>query len=110
MSAQPQEPFKRVSVEEAKKLVDAGMPVIDVRELNEYQAGHVPGAKLVPLNAFLRSPKQHLPPSGPVLFICAVGQRSAVASEMAAAAGASEVINIEGGTNGWMEKGYPTER
>lgn len=110
MSAQPQEPFKRISVEEAKQLVDAGTPVIDVREPNEYQAGHIPGAKLVPLNSFLRSPKQHLPESGTVLFVCAVGQRSAVASEMAAAAGAADVRNIEGGTNGWVTKGYPTER
>lgn len=110
MTAQPQEPFKRISVEEAKTLVDAGVPVIDVREIGEYQAGHVPGAKLVPLNAFLSSPRKHLPASGPVLFICAVGQRSAVASEMAAAAGAGEVYNIEGGTNGWIAKGYPAEK
>jgi rhodanese-related sulfurtransferase len=110
MSAQPQEPFKRIPVAEAKRLVDAGVPVIDVREPHEYHAGHVPGATLVPLNTFLRSPRQHLPAGGPVLFICAVGQRSAVAAEMAAAVGARDVINIEGGTNGWIEKGYPTER
>jgi rhodanese-related sulfurtransferase len=110
MPTETEEPFKRVSVEEARKLVDAGTPVIDVREPHEYQAGHVPGARLVPLNTFLRSPHQHLPQSGPVLFVCAVGQRSAVAAEMAAAAGAREVINIEGGTNGWIAKGYPTEK
>ncbi len=110
MSVEPSEPFQRLSVDEAKKQVDAGVPVIDVREPHEYQAGHVPGAKLVPLNSFLRSPKQHLPPSGPVLFICAVGQRSAVAAEMAAAAGAKDVRNIEGGTNAWIARGFPTER
>lgn len=109
MTAQPQEPFTRITVEEAKKMVDAGTPVIDVREFAEYQAGHVPGAKLVPLNSFLGSPRKHLPTGGPVLFICAVGQRSAVAAEMAAAAGAQEVYNIEGGTNGWIAKGYPAE-
>jgi len=110
MSAEPTEPFQRLSIDEAKQQVDAGVPVIDVREPHEYQAGHVPGAKLVPLNSFLRSPKQHLPSSGPVLFICAVGQRSAVAAEMAAAAGAKDVRNIEGGTNAWIARGFPTER
>ncbi|HEV7213847.1 MAG TPA: rhodanese-like domain-containing protein [Chloroflexota bacterium] len=110
MSVETQDPFKRITVTEAKKMVDAGLPVIDVREPNEYQAGHVPGAKLVPLNSFLRSPRQHLPANGPVLFICAMGQRSGVASEMAAASGATEVYNIEGGTNDWIAKGYPTEK
>lgn len=110
MSVETQDPFKRITVAEAKHLVDAGQPVIDVREPNEYAAGHVPGAKLVPLNTFLRSPRQHLPASGPVLFICAMGQRSAVASEMAAASGATDVYNIEGGTNDWIAKGFPTEK
>lgn len=110
MSVETQEPFRRISVADAKKMIDAGTPVIDVREVNEYQTGHVPGAKLVPLNTFLRSPRQHLPASGPVLFICAMGQRSAVASEMAAASGAEDVYNIEGGTIDWIAKGYPTER
>jgi rhodanese-related sulfurtransferase len=110
MGVAPEEPFKRIDVEEGKRLIDAGTPIIDVRELNEYQAGHVPGAKLVPLNSFLRSPKQHLPGSGAVIFICAVGQRSAVASEMAVAAGAKDVYNLEGGTNRWIEKGYPVDR
>jgi len=110
MAAQPREPFKRIGVDEAKKLVDSGTPVIDVREPHEFVTGHIPGAKLVPLNSFLRSPKQHLPAGGPVMLVCAVGQRSAVAAEMAAAAGASEVYNIEGGTTGWIAKGYPSER
>jgi rhodanese-related sulfurtransferase len=50
------------------------------------------------------------PASGPVLFICAMVQRSAVASEMAAASGATDVYNVEGGTNGWIAEGYPTEK
>ncbi|MCL4509055.1 MAG: rhodanese-like domain-containing protein [Chloroflexi bacterium] len=110
MSVEAQEPFKRIFVEEAKRLIDSGVPVIDVRELGEYQNGHVPGAKLVPLNSFLRDASKHLPAQGPVIFVCAVGQRSAVASEMAAAVGATEVYNVEGGTKAWIAKGYPIDR
>ncbi len=110
VNVQAREPFKRVSVEEARRLIDDGVPIIDVRELGEYQSGHLSGAKLVPLNTFLRDARKHLPSDSPVLFVCAVGQRSAVAAEMAAAVGATEVYNIEGGINAWVAKGYPIER
>jgi rhodanese-related sulfurtransferase len=110
MAAEPQDPFQRIDVATAKKLVDAGTYVIDVREPNEYQTGHVPGAKLVPLNTFLRSPASHVSSDRPVIFVCAMGSRSAVASEMAAAVGAKTVYNVEGGTIEWIAKGYPVER
>lgn len=109
MNVQAEEPFKRIGIEEARRLIESGVPVIDVRELGEYQRGHLSGAKLVPLNTFLRDARKHLPASGPVLFVCAVGQRSAVAAEMAAAVGATGVYNIEGGINAWIAKGYPIE-
>jgi rhodanese-related sulfurtransferase len=41
--------------------------------------------------------------------VCGVGQRSAVAAEMAAAVGATDIYNMEGGTKAWIESGFPTE-
>lgn len=104
------EPFVRVDVQTARKMIAEGdIHVIDVREPNEYAEGHIPGVTLVPLNTFLARPRQYLP-DGHVLFVCALGQRSAVACEMAAAVGMEHVYNLEGGTTGWAKAGLPIEK
>lgn len=106
------EPFARISVEEAKKLIEkGGVQVIDTRRPDEYVLGHVPGAKLIPVDElFTRSGEVE---SGkPALFICATGVRSALACEMAAALGfdSSLLYNIEGGTEGWIAHSYPVKK
>lgn len=106
-----EEPYKRVDVAEAKRLMEAGgVRVIDVREPNEYASGHVPNAELIPLNQILSKPMDHIKTDQPTIFVCGVGQRSAVASEMAAAIGATTVYNMEGGTSEWIARGFPTEQ
>jgi rhodanese-related sulfurtransferase len=104
----PQEPFTRLTVAEAKEMIDQGTPVIDVREMHEYTSGHVPGAKLIPVNTVMKRTDE-LPESGAIVFICAAGQRSALACEMAAAMGYQDLYNVEGGTTAWKEAGYPVE-
>jgi len=50
----PREPFTRITVQEAKEMMERGdIQVIDVREPNEYREGHIPGAKLMPVNSVL---------------------------------------------------------
>ncbi len=105
----PREPFARITVEEAKAMMERGdIQVIDVREPNEYREGHVPGAKLMPVNSVLARIKE-LNHDQDVLFVCAVGQRSALACEMAAAMGLERLYNMEGGTQAWAEAGLPVE-
>jgi rhodanese-related sulfurtransferase len=108
---EPGEPYFRVSVDEAKEMLDAGgdLAVVDVRTPDEYTGGHVTGAIHIPIDEVL-SRMEELPKDRKLLFICAAGARSGLACEMAAAAGLdSEVlINIEDGTPAWIEKGYPT--
>jgi rhodanese-related sulfurtransferase len=107
--AEEGEPFRWLSVDDAKSLLAGGqVQLIDVREPWEYRTGHIPGARSVPLQTFLRQPGQYVT-SDSVMFVCAVGERSAVACEMAASLGLKQVYNIVGGTNGWMSKGYPIE-
>ncbi len=55
--------------------------------------------------------KDELPAGKKIIFVCAVGQRSALAAEMAAAAGlpADRLYNLEGGTDGWRKAGEPVE-
>lgn len=105
----PQEPFTRVSVQEAKAMIDhGGASLIDVREPNEYADYHAAGAKLVPLNS-VYSRKDELPDDSDLVFICKLGQRSALACEYAAAAGKTRLFNVEGGTDAWRDSGLPTE-
>jgi rhodanese-related sulfurtransferase len=105
------EPFYRIDVAEAKQMMtDGESVVIDVRNPNEYQSGHVPGATLIPVNSVFAR-REELPKDKKIIFVCAVGQRSALAAEMAAAAGlpADRLYNLEGGTDAWRKAGEPVE-
>lgn len=106
----PQEPYHRVTVEEARELIDSGAHVIDVRDPYEYQGGHVPEATLIPVNSVFDR-RAELPDDGKIVFVCAVGSRSALACEMAAAAGLppERLYNLEGGTDAWVAAGEPVE-
>jgi len=105
----PREPFTRIDVKEADEMMNDGAAVIDVREAHEYSAGHVPGAKLIPVNT-VYAKRDELPRDKDLIFVCAVGQRSALACEMAAAAGLTRLYNLEGGTDGWIKSGMPAEK
>ncbi len=109
---EPQEPFKRVSVAEAKELIAAGTTIIDVRTPAEYSGGHIPDAASIPLDSVLARPADVLREvkGGNILFVCQVGQRSALAAEMAAAIGLENLYNLEGGTDAWIRSGNPVVR
>jgi rhodanese-related sulfurtransferase len=54
--------------------------------------------------------REELPAEKDLIFVCAVGQRSALAAEMAAAAGLTRLFNLEGGTEAWINAGQPVDR
>jgi len=81
-----QAPFRDLKVDDIKKLIDEGYEVVDVREDWEWNKGHVPGARHVVLNAILANPTAQKFRDRSI-FVCQVGERSAVASEMAVALG-----------------------
>lgn len=76
--------------------------IVDVREPNEYAAGHVPGAVNLPLSRF--SPAD-LPKGGPVVIICQAGGRSAKALRLALDAGRKDICHYAPGTGGWRNRG-----
>ena len=107
---EPQEPFRRISVEQATELLDeGGAVVVDVRNPDEWVAGHVKGAIHIPVDEVLNRVEE-LPEDKKLLFICAAGVRSALACEMAAAMGVptERLYNVEEGTPTWMERNLPT--
>jgi rhodanese-related sulfurtransferase len=77
--------------------------IIDVREPNEYAAGHVPGAINKPLSRF--SPETDLPRGEKIVIICQAGGRSAKALKAAMDAGFSDICHYAAGTGGWRSRG-----
>ena len=104
------EPFFRLNSTEAKQMLvnDPETAIIDVRNTDEYEGGHAQNAMLIPHDQILAR-FEELPKDKTLLFICAKGQRSAVACEMAAAMGIppGKLFNIEDGTPGWIANNYP---
>ncbi|HEY1455780.1 MAG TPA: rhodanese-like domain-containing protein [Candidatus Dormibacteraeota bacterium] len=101
-------PFRDLKVDEIKPLIEQGYEVVDVREDWEWNKGHVPGARHVVLSSILANPNAQKF-SNRTIFVCQVGERSAVASEMAVALGVKDVVNFRGGTKAWRDAGLPLE-
>src|ERR1700746_2603790 len=101
-------PFRDLKIDDIRKLIDDGHPVVDVREDWEWNKGHIPGARHVVLASILANPTAQKFDDG-TIFVCQVGERSAVASEMAVALGVKDVINFRGGTKAWKDAGLPLE-
>jgi rhodanese-related sulfurtransferase len=81
----------------------AGAAVLDVRNPDEYESGHVPGAVLIPLDE-LAARQDEIPDGDPLYVICAVGGRSLRAAQALMGAG-HRALSVAGGTNGWIERG-----
>lgn len=108
---EPGEPYRRISVEEAREMQQEGALIVDVRRPDEWGAGRAAGAVHIPVDDFLAEAEAKLPAEGDLLFICAAGVRSALAAEMAAALGFEQerLYNVEAGTPKWIEAELPTE-
>jgi rhodanese-related sulfurtransferase len=109
MTQNQAEPFGRLTAQDANDRVTRGeLKIVDVREHWEYARDHIPSAKLTPLGQIISRPAEVIT-SDNVIFVCEVGQRSAVAAEMAAALGMQHVFNLEGGMQAWRTAGLPVE-
>lgn len=75
-----QTPPGLVDVATARRLVAAGVTVVDVRTPAEFQAGHVPGAVNIPFDEVKRRAGELGPPSTPLVLYCRSGRRSGIAA------------------------------
>lgn len=101
-------PFRDLKIDEIRRLIDQGYDIVDVREDWEWKRGHMPGARHVVLSQILANPKGQKF-NDRTIFVCAVGERSAVAAEMAVALGVNDVVSFRGGTKAWKDAGLPLE-
>ncbi len=83
--------------------------MIDVRELDEWDAERIPGAVFKPMSS-INNWYADLPREGTVIVQCRTGNRSAsVVHALMEQAGFDNVVNLEGGIVGWKFVGYETE-
>jgi rhodanese-related sulfurtransferase len=94
-----------LSPEEGSAAVESGALLLDVREPDEWNAGHAPGAQHIPLGE-LGARVDELPKDRRIVAICRVGGRSARATEALRNAG-YDVINLAGGMRAWAAAGQP---
>lgn len=95
----------KATPEQVQELRRHGAVLLDVREDAEWRAGHVPGARHIPLSR-LHARAAALPPQRTVVTICRSGHRSAGAAALLAREGV-EVVNLAGGMRAWARAGLP---
>lgn len=101
-------PLPDVDPKTARQMVeDAAAILIDVRENDEWAAGHAPGAAHVPLAEL--DPSAFPSHTRPLVVVCRSGGRSSKAAAKLAAAGLP-VHNLSGGMPAWQSAGHPVVR
>lgn len=95
-----------ISVQEAYEHYQDGTLILDVRTQEEWDAGHVPDATLIPLDE-LPTRLSELPQDEDIVVICRSGNRSATGRDLLRSAGFENVTSVAGGFNDWTANGFP---
>jgi hydroxyacylglutathione hydrolase len=88
------------------QLAEGRAQVLDVRALDEFEAGHIDGAHHIPLGR-LEARLGELPGGQPIVVQCQAGSRSAIAASLLMSRGVPFVSNLQGGINAWQSAGFP---
>jgi rhodanese-related sulfurtransferase len=86
-----------------------GVYLLDVREPDEYAAGHIPGITLIPMGE-VASRLAELPRDKEIIVTCRTGNRSSQVADLLREQGFTNVHNMTGGIVAWEEAGYPVEQ
>ena len=100
-------PVPEIDVAELARQREAGAPLVDVRQPEEWEEFRAPGAQLVPLGELVERVDE-VPSEGTVYVIYKSGGRSAKAVEFLRAQGI-DAVNVAGGTLAWREAGHPVD-
>ena len=100
---------QRTPLEVSAQQAHGEVTVLDVRGAAEYDAGHLPGVRNIPVG-YLTAHLDELPRDMPLVVHCQGGARSAIAASLLQANGFTNVINMTGGFAAWSAAGLPVER
>ncbi len=98
-------PIREVTPDEAEPLLDGGAVLLDVREDDEWEAGHAPTALHIPMGE-VAGRTAELPAGGTVVCICRGGARSLAVANLLADQG-FDPVNLTGGMQAWEATGRP---
>jgi molybdopterin/thiamine biosynthesis adenylyltransferase/rhodanese-related sulfurtransferase len=105
--AKVKQKIHEVDPAEAETRLDAAT-FLDVRELDEYEQGTIPGAVFIPRGHLESQVENKIPDKGqPVVVYCAAGNRSAFAAETLGELGYTDVVSMTGGFGRWKDQGRP---
>ena len=109
--AEAKQRITEVSPEQVREMLARGddVAVIDVREPNEWNLGHIPGATHIPRGVLESSIEPRVPRERKLVLYCASGNRSALAAEMLGQMGYGDVSSMAGGFRGWAQAGGEVE-
>lgn len=88
---------------------DPGVFMLDVREPDEYAAGHIPGVTLIPMGE-IPGRMSELPKDKEIIVTCRSGNRSGQVADYLRQQGFTNVHNMTGGILDWEAAGHPVER
>jgi rhodanese-related sulfurtransferase len=100
-------PLKHINVAEAKRLIEQGALLVDVREVNEYADENIPGARNEPLSRIGRNPISGAPA---IVFHCKSGARTRMNAHALAHCTDAEAYILDGGIEAWKAAGFPVRR
>jgi glyoxylase-like metal-dependent hydrolase (beta-lactamase superfamily II)/rhodanese-related sulfurtransferase len=89
----------------ARTYLIEGALSLDVREQNEYAAGHIEGAIHIPLGK-LHGNLNRVPADRPIVLYCGHGERASTAASILETAGRKDLVNLDGGIGAWEDAGY----
>ena len=99
--------LKNITAIEAKRLIDEGAILVDIREVNEFADENIPGARNEPLSAIAGSTITGAPA---VVFHCKSGARTRMNADALAGCTDAEAYILDGGIEAWKAAGYPVKR
>src|SRR3954463_8232217 len=88
-----------VTAEQGQQMVEEGAVLLDVREADEWDAGHAPEAQWIPMSE-VQARIDELPRDRPIVAICRSGSRSRALAGALLGAG-YDVVNVDGGMRAW---------
>jgi rhodanese-related sulfurtransferase len=99
---------QEISVQEAYNYREDGAWILDVRTQEEWDAGHIPGSTLIPLDE-LPNRLSEVPEGVDIVVVCRSGNRSAEGRDILLQAGFPSVTSMGGGVSEWSATGFPFE-
>jgi rhodanese-related sulfurtransferase len=100
---------EKVTLLQATQLMNQSRcTILDVRNAEEFSAGHIKNARNIPLSELSKRMKElEKQKAHTVLTVCASGTRSATASAVLTRAGFAKVVSLEGGMTAWQNQNLP---